>query len=62
MLLRWLPAALGSVPGKELEYLVASTMLGRWSCMNSPRKVSLVPFVKRFAVSMKLPPASRKAS
>jgi hypothetical protein len=30
MLLRWLPAALASVPGTALVYLVASTIRSRW--------------------------------
>src|SRR6185369_856915 len=60
--LRWLPAAFGSVPGAALVYFVAITTLCRWPCINSPRKDSLVPLVYRLAVSMKLPPASRKAS
>src|SRR5579862_1791614 len=62
MFLRWFPAALGSVPGAELLYLVASTALCRWPCINSPRNDSLVPLVYRLAVSMKFPPASRNAS
>src|SRR5215467_7956361 len=36
-------------------------MLWRWPSMNSPRNDSLAPLVYRLAVSMKLPPASRKA-
>ena len=43
-------------------YFVAITTLWRCPCINSPRNDSLVPFVYTLAVSMKLPPASRKAS
>src|SRR5882672_7531669 len=62
MFLRWFPAALGSVPEFELVYFVASTTLGRWPCINSPRNDSLEPFVYKLAVSIKLPPAARNAS
>ncbi len=62
MFLRWLPPALGSVPGMALVYFVARTVGSRFPLRNSPRSVSLVPFVYTLAVSMKLPPASKKAS
>src|ERR1700720_983324 len=62
MFLRWFPDTFGSVVGAEFVYFVARTTLWRWPCMNSPRNDSLVPFVYRLAVSIKLPPASRKAS
>ena len=45
MFLRWLPPALGSVPGIELVYFVASTAESLRPRRNSPRSASLVPLV-----------------
>src|SRR5215468_4786442 len=49
------------MPGAELVYFVARTILWRCPLRNSPRNDSLAPLVYKLAVSMKLPPASRKA-
>src|SRR5688572_19465715 len=62
MFLRLLPAALTSRLRVAPVYLVASTIRSRSPARNSPRNVSLRPPLYRFAVSTKLPPASRKPS
>jgi hypothetical protein len=62
MFLRLLPEALTSRARVWPVYLVASTIRSRSLARNSPRNVSLRPPLYRLAVSMKLPPASRKPS